>query len=372
MSSSSPQSSSFSSEKILSDASLEPILAAMRRRRLVFLQSTPLVERLLDVAELPNVLQVTSLGEIPTDVGAATHILVKPFDLLLRDFDPTRSLGQARITATALVDAGHSVCLVSRVPRISFPKCPGSSLLEDAHVFHADTWFAHAGNVWSDDVDARVLRQHLELLGPDVLACLDYLLFDLQVSGSVSTELISPLELEAIRGAGLFEIDETGDFMSTAVRHSLLMPAVADAIVNHLGVQPDYAAVASALVEVERRIRRTLQKRAADHFGEKWRGAALDPDLATKVVGRASSELSRPTTVKGLRNPLEWLTLGELIELTRNASWTERLGREDGYWHRFATEVMPVRNRISHMRFLRQQDRARVEHWRTALALTFR
>lgn len=204
-------------------------------------------------------------------------------------------------------------------------------------------------------------------LGPDVLACLDYLYFDLQFSRSASTSLVAPLELEAIRGAGLIALNDAGDTMEPTMSNARLMPALSDAIMGHLDAQPDFAAVATGLVEIERRLRRALQQKAVDCFGPKWRGSVLHEDLKEKVEDRATKELSRPATVKGLRSPFEWLTMGELVDMIRNASWASRLGREDRYWQRFAMEVMPIRNRLSHMRFLRQQDRARVEYWRVAL-----
>lgn len=349
----------------------DAVLTALRRRRLVFLQATPLVEQSLETLSARESVQVARLAELDvSDRRESSLVVVKQFDELLCDPDPTSSLGRARATANELLDAGHSICLLSRAPRMAFPRCPGSSLLDDAYVIHPDSALEGQPH-WDEELDPDELRAGLINLGPDVLACLDYLYFDLQFSRSASTSLITPLELEAIRGAGLVALNAAGDQIEPTVSHARLIPALTDAIVGHLNVQPDFPAVAGGLVEIERRLRRVLQARAVACFGTKWRGSVLHEDLKTKVEERATQELSRAVTVKGLRSPFEWLTMGELVDLIRNATWADRLGREDRYWQRFAVEVMPIRNRLSHMRFLRQQDRARVEHWRVALSKTF-
>lgn len=350
----------------------EAVLTALRRRRLVFLQATPLVEQSLATLSVREEIQVTGLAELDgSDRSECSLVIVEQFDSLLGDVDPTSSLGRARATANKLLDSGHSICLLSRTPRMAFPRCPGSSLLDDAYVFHADSVLGRGQPHWDEEADPDELLTGLINLGPDVLACLDYLYFDLQFARSASTSLITPLELEAIRGAGLIALSDTGEQMEPTVPHSRLMPALSEAIVGHLNVQPDFSAVAEGLVEIERRLRRVLQSRAVECFGAKWRGSVFHEDLKAKVEDRATQELSRPLTVKGLRSPLEWLTMGEMVDLIRNATWAERLGREDRYWQRFAMEVMPIRNRLSHMRFLRQQDRPRVEHWRAALGKSF-
>lgn len=352
----------------MQDDILKHLLVSLRRRRLVFVQFSPAISQLLASDEWERHFSVATVDSIPAALDSEALVLLRPFDSILRVKDPVRALSTAREKVNGLLDAGRSVCLISKAPRMAFPACPGSSLLEDAHVFHADSVLGSCVN-WAEIGGAETMQERLEWLGPDVLACLDYLLFDLQAFRG-STGLVTPLELEAIRGAGLVMIDAAAETFEFVAPLSELMPALTHSISTHLGVQTDFESVSSGLVEIERRIRRALQSRATDHFGDKWRGAVLGTELASRVADRATQELSRTATVKGLRSPFEWLTIGELVDLIRTAEWIGRLGREDRYWQRFTTEVMPVRNRLSHMRFLRQQDRGQVEYWRTSLART--
>jgi hypothetical protein len=349
---------------------LEDLLTSLRRRRLVFLQFSPTIGRLLDSSECDGQFQVTGVDAVTESDRGHSLILIPRFEEILESEDPVRGLGQLREGINNLLDADHSVCMVSRAPRMAFPDCPGSSILEDAHVFHADSAPGDPRDNWTDEDSPDALHECLQWLGPDALACLDYLVFDLQISGELNPGLISPLELEAIRGAGLVRARGATGKLEFTLPMFRMMPALTHSISHHLGVQPDFPVVSSGLAEIERRIRNSVQRQAIATFGEKWRGSVLSPEVAERVVDRATQELSRVVRVKGLRSPLEWLTLGELVEVVRTAQWTDRLGRDDRYWQRFAGEVMPIRNRTTHMRFLRHDDRPRIEYWKASLART--
>jgi hypothetical protein len=351
-------------------ALVEHLLTSLRRRRLVFVQLSPMIGRLLASSDCTDHFQVTAVEALATSRAGQALILVPGFEAVLESEDPVRGLGQVREVINDLLDADRSVCMVSRAPRMAFPDCPGSSILEDAHVFHADSAPGGPWHDWTEEDDHEVLLECLRWLGPDALACLDYLVFDLQLSGGLSAGLISPLELEAIRGAGLVAVDGAAARLELRLPMHRLMPALTQSISDHLGVQPDFPVVSDGLVEIERRIRRSVQRRAVEVFGEKWRGRVLSPEIAERVADRATQELSRGASVKGLRSPFEWLTLGELVDLVRTAAWVDRLGRDDRYWQRFGAEIMPIRNRTSHMRFLRHEDRPRVEYWKASLART--
>lgn len=114
----------------------DALLTALRRRRLVFLQATPLVEERLQTLAAKEGVRFANLAELDgLDLTASSLVLVRPFEELLREPDPTSSLGRARATVNELLDTGHSLGLISRAPRMAFPRCPGSSLLDDATSF---------------------------------------------------------------------------------------------------------------------------------------------------------------------------------------------------------------------------------------------
>src|SRR3712207_9484698 len=62
-----------------------------------------------------------------------------------------------------------------------------------------------------------------------------------------------------------------------------------------------------------------------------------------------------------------WLTLGELIEVIHQGDFG-LLGRTEAFWSRFAHDILPVRNRISHMRIPNDNDVQLVRSWENRVA----
>lgn len=355
------------------------LVDCVKRRRLVFVQANPAVEVVLQEAIESGAFTGGRLGD---PLGGPNPLLLASFGTdILEAADPGAALGMARESVLRLLDEGRDVCLVSAAPRIAFPQCPGSSLLEDAYVFHPDSAARSARDsagenaddlrIWPADVDAELLDRVIDSLGLDVLACLDYLLFDLQQVQGIALELVSNGEWEALRGSGLVSIDIDRSTASFDIAPAALMPRVAEAISRSLGVQASYPQVATTLVDIERRLRRCLRVWASAAFGDKWKGQALVGNQGDRVLDRVTADVGmRPPSVRALRDPLEWLSLGELLEIVQTAGWAQRLGHEREFWIRFTNEVMPIRNRISHMRLLRRGDLERVRYWCLALSRT--
>jgi hypothetical protein len=67
--------------------------------------------------------------------------------------------------------------------------------------------------------------------------------------------------------------------------------------------------------------------------------------------------------VKELRDPLEWLTTVELLELREERELGD-LGLESYLWTKLRNSVVPIRNRAAHMRFIGAQDARTVRNWR--------
>lgn len=358
------------------DQVLAELFVCIRRRRLVFVQWTPAIEALLARPLAIERFDEVVAGRAPLDVGpgAASPHLIRDFHAIAQDSDAPHRLGQAREFINGLLDEGREVCLVSRRPRMSFPPCPGSSILDDAFVFHAD---ASVGGseapelnwAWGAEAPLQDLTQLLADLGADVLSCLDGLLFDLQQPRDIDADLATASEWEALRGAGLFRLNPTSGKGTVCLPPSRLMPALAEAISDVVEAQPALCDITAGLMNIERRLRRAVHRKAITQFGEKWRGQVVSEDVGLRVLSRASSDAALSvSSVKALRDPLEWLTLGELLELIDSDGWPSRLNRSHQYWQRFAHEVLPIRNRVSHMRLLRRADLATVRYWCLSIA----
>lgn len=358
-------------------AVIEDLRRFVRRRRLVFVQLNPALTDSLATSTATELLGPIRDGAA-IDWTTADRIVFLDVSSLAEIRLGEAHLGSLREAVNERLDAdpGNCVCLLSRVPRIAFPRVPGSSLLDDCSFFSVRPAILEASppghdtlGFWASPVDRELLRSHLKCLGLDVLASIDRILFDMQVHKAIPTELLSARELEAVRGAGLIRVDSSPQFCSFAIRPADLMPAVADVIAESIEVQEAFGEVVAVLARIERRLRREVRRVAVSEFGDRWRGQAIQGGLVSSVVEKATREFpDRPSSVKALRDPLEWLTMPELIEVIRSSPWVAMLGRHRTYWDRMEQEVAPIRNRTAHMRLLRKDDLEVVKRWDLSLS----
>ena len=278
------------------------------------------------------------------------------------------SLGPLRDKVMSDVDAGNRIVLLSRPPRIAFPLVPGSSLLEDARFVHGpnlETGTPEHFPSCSEDgrsvVD--VVRSALVELGPEVCASLDRVVYESMLSGSEALSIFSARELEALAGAAFTSIHENTRVWNFSRSLGPLKLALDDVMAADVEPQPQLGQVNGALWSMERSIRKTIRDRAISAWGRNWRAQCLNGDLPGRVLDRAAeSAYLAAKSIKELRDPLEWLTLGELLDL-RDRKEIGNLGLQPVLWRQFATQILPIRNRLSHMRTLRPQDYDDVVKW---------
>jgi len=283
------------------------------------------------------------------------------------------SLGELRLKVSAALDRGCEVCLISSAPRVSYPPIPGSSLLDDASAFFIDLEAvseeddpAHffpsirCGNATIDELFREILLE----LGFGVLASLDRAVFDSQLDRDAFMNVLDPREIEALRGAGLAVLGASRQpLFSVRQRFGEFKEALSSVLADHTDPQEELAFISAELWRIERSIRKAVRAKAMREFGQGWRGQVLHGDLSTKVLERALMDGSVGTrSVRELRDPIEWLTLGELLEVINTATFG-RLGLAPAFWPRFAQEILPIRNRLSHMRHFKTGDRSTVTIW---------
>ncbi len=351
---------------------------ALKRTRLVFVQRSLETDAVLElVYSGGKALQLDST-ELPRAGSPGDVVFVTKIEGLSQQrHGQGAGLGVLREQVHAMLDAGVDVCLVSGLPRIGYPPTPGSSLLLDAHVFQMDSCRRALADDTALDTaalerpprQAEEVRQLLDRLGLDALSALDRLIFDMGATTRPDSALVAPLEWEALRGSGLVELqaDENQHVIRTPL--GVLMATLTDVLAENLAVQHDLAHVVVGLTELELRLRRAARAKAIEVFGVKWRAQVFNESLNQAVLERATADaFSPPQSVKSLRDPFEWLSLGELLEVVRNGKWCDRLGLEDRYWRRLGENVLPVRNRVSHMRLLRRGDLDTIRTWCVALS----
>lgn len=367
----------------------EIIRTRMRRNKLVFVQCGAAFSVLraqmleivggcaLSLADIDDVSELTSDADI---------VSISEVEILALTGEVGRlTMGRLRVAVDALLDAGKTVCLLSRAPKISYRPVPGSSVVEDAATVHLpvlgiedglaageqpDDWKLPAAalgeSVSIDDLLADIIRE----LGVNLLAALDHAVFDSPARTDV-LPLLEAREREALRGAGLVEISGEDSTLTLPRRQSELRESLSRVLADVVAAQPELGEVVAGLWLIERTIRRDLRASAIAQFATRWRSQALHGDLNVKVLERARADSNvTATSVGELRDPTEWLTLGELMEVAQRPNFSG-LAFDDVAWRHFASEVLPVRNRVSHMRLLKKGDAETIRMWSARVIKVF-
>ncbi len=363
----------------------------LRRHRLVFMQSGAAFQPLEDdilCALGGDVYSVDDIGG-PVDTSKATGpVVVLGLEDLAEPPGSGTSLGTVREWVSSCLDVGRDVCLVSRLPRVAYPRVPGSSVLDDASFFHPRLLEAPECEPELKDCPGSVLpavglRAEAQLtdvfsdalseLGLEVLAALDHLLFEAYPASRRAFEHLQSRELEAVRGAGLVTLLEDGTPVPTAQeRWSELLMCLADALAMALLPQAALTAVVEDLWFIERSLRARVRKEAQGKYGLSWRTRVLKGDMPNKVLDRARGDAYvGARSLKEVRDPLEWLSLGELLDIAKGPDYGA-LGVPSVVWRKFSQDVLPIRNRMSHMRLLRRGDAGVVSMWRTQITKILR
>lgn len=287
------------------------------------------------------------------------------------------SLGNLRMKVNVLCDIGFEVCLFSRIPRVAFAPVPGSSILDDASLCCVPLL---QGSEFPDENRVRpgfqlptiglgepvelesLLFKCLRELGISVLTDLDYAVFEANHGGHFVRNL-TPMMMEAVRGAGLVQVSEGDPSLVDIGPFWKFREAVADVIAEVVKPPADLASISSGLWQIERTIRKSLRDAAIAQLGPRWRKQLLNAAMSKSVLDRARSDVNvTAKSVAELRDPIEWLTLGELLEVVRSTTF-DGIFWDNVAWTRFAQDIMPIRNRLYHMRLVKKGDSNTVGMW---------
>lgn len=342
----------------------------LRRHKLVFVQHGAVFDGLTDAVTEASASPLVQLGDVVTTIndpiihvfGVEAYAINQPVPL---------SLGELRKVVSELLDKDVQVCLWSRAPRTAFAPIPGSSLLDDASPFFIPPMAALPSDPESvfpavrlgEDLSDVFYNALLEL-GVHILAALDRALFDAQLDRQAMFEVLDPREIEALRGAGLVHRpDGTAFQLCAPQRFGELKEQLAATLAEHVDAQRELSQIAESMWKMERKIRRRLRTASREKSGARWRTNVLHGDLNQKVLERAQVDgYVSASSLGQLRDPIEWLSLGELIEVVTSAKFGG-LGLPKVFWTKFSQEVVPVRNRLSHMRHFKHGDKELVHMW---------
>ena len=322
---------------------------------------------------------------LSTDVVPnAQFVLIKDLELADNGLGDRNPLGLLRQRVSAMLDAGACVVLMSRFPKIRYPEVAGSSLLEDARDYHpqlrecaADSHRLQALPAWLPGLgEEEFLTELVAELGIPLAARLDQVLFESPLGPVDALRDLATTELDALHFAGL--LTPTGPnspFYRWSTPRAIgdLKNAVANVLARCQRPPRDLAEAYETLWKIERVVRAAMRATAIGQWGSGWKDSIVRPNYEGKVLDRAGAVaypgLRRVTVV---RDPLEWLTLGELLALRQEKPQLGDLGMEAPFWRRLEVEVLPVRNQVSHMRLTKPGDLTRLKNWEAILSRRLR
>lgn len=280
-----------------------------------------------------------------------THLHVTELDRL----SPSGGkFGTLRERITSLLGASVRVCISGRRASTAYPPVIASSILMDSAAFYLDP---APGASFEQDATVKRLTftTTLQEVSLSTLLELEQALFDSGADQESLPDHLTAVAQTELRSAGLLrrEPDRTVRF-GPSRSFSELKQAVAEAVSDVTEAPSDFGEISTALFSIERTIRRGLRRGEVEKRGDRWRRGLFNPAIETEVVKRAQADRF-PTLQHSyeLRDPLEWLSLGELISLAESLQlW----GRSSIFWRSISHDLSPIRNRISHMRVPMEPD----------------
>lgn len=210
-------------------------------------------------------------------------------------------------------------------------------------------------------------------LGPELLAEIEELLERMNAATTpVGIEVLDVEVRDGLIGAGLAKRNNFGELeLSTLFRDFRVRSILARASQDPRLVPQSLSLLAEQAWMVERSIRERVGRLLLRAHGDNWAkkfSEDLDIAVATRVMERVQRMGYNHSSVKSLPNPLEWLTLGELVALINKNAWYSEMGIGRSNWEALSREFPRIRDRIAHCRLPLMNDLSQLSKWKHILA----
>lgn len=210
-------------------------------------------------------------------------------------------------------------------------------------------------------------------LGPELLGELEELLERLNAATTpVGIEVLGDEVRNGLIGAGLAKRNTSDKLeLSTLFRDVRVRSTLARASQDRRLIPQSLSHLAEQAWMVERSIRERVGRLLLRKYGDKWVkrfSEDLDSAVSERVMERVQRMGYNHSAVKSLPNPLEWLTLGELVALINKNAWHKEMGIGHSDWEALSREVPRIRDRIAHCRLPLTNDLSQLSKWKHILA----
>lgn len=314
-------------------------------------------EELLDVPA--HHLEASSFAATELSPGADL-VVVHGVESLAADRG--QRLGSFREWISREATAGRAFVLLSKIAKTAYPETTGSDVIADAKQIFAPrlSWTA-------DEAKAEVLVECVAELGDRTADALAESIWELQLGPSDTLRNLGKSHVEALRGAGLVHSEASEVRWVEGVSFKQLRVAAATVTSEAARARVAVPDTFSDLWVLERTVRNLVRRGLVEKQGIGWRETCLGEQLKADVVDRARAA-SHPLASgpRDLRDPLEWLTTTELLDLRERHELGE-LGLAPALWRKLRAEVVPIRNKVAHMRMITADDARMAGMWRKVL-----
>lgn len=334
--------------------------------------------------------------------------------LILADFDALLDISYGRVWMRQLrpavmeaVSRGARLIVASDRPQSAFPAIDGSSLATDCTQYICPSLTAACLETEvSTDVAKQVVLQSGGLRG------IAYELLNAQPAGRLSrartselvqnalektmiqcgAEAIAFLEREVlVGGATQFQLEPMNQRIVAILLGSGL--AVTDVRTDSLLLFRDleFDVVRSAIESAESRLTQTPKpweeiagalftferagRRAViDHFGDRSALVAALSSYSDKIRNNFKAEYGMTApTLENMPNPVRWIDLSDLLDILMAASEGSRVaGFSHAQWLRAKNDILPLRNKIQHMRLPSYGDKEMINSYNFRLGFIAR
>ena len=231
------------------------------------------------------------------------------------------------------------------------------ALLQAFALIELSTGSSNCKRARAADVERSIAERALAEIGPSLCTWLEHWVFE---SGrdEIYESDVATNYLVALRSAGVIAPSTDSAFVIFPFRNKQLWSDVLGEYLESVVEPPPlWAELVSELFAFERELRVAIRRAMADRRS-----------LETAVAKHRSKilELARRDSVPSaiglsdIRSPLDWLTLSDLVAVAQDLTLVSPTGRTCGYglddWGRLSQEIVPIRNRVAHMRLARKGD----------------
>ena len=206
-------------------------------------------------------------------------------------------------------------------------------------------------------LEREIARRAFDEIGPALCMWLEHWVFESGRSEVCETDIATNY-IVALRSAGV--IAPAGDDVLTLFPYAgrqLWVAALGEYLESVVEPPALWAPLVSELFAFERELRGAI-KRSLVKVGAFELALVPYSERILELARRDS--VSAAVELSDIRSPLDWLTLSDLLKLAQDSAQSTSTSRICGYgsedWARLAREVVPIRNRVAHMRLSRQGD----------------